>query len=303
MPTVLVVDDSGVDRRLVAGLLQKQAGWSVQLASNGREALTHLKPPLPDAIVTDLQMPEMNGLELVAAVKEDYPFVPVILLTAHGSEEIAAQALREGAASYVAKHRITADLVSTVQRILQAAQDDRSGTRLMHHLSSSEQIFLLRNDPELIRAIARHVQQQLRCLPLADEIERFRVSLAVEEALKNAAVHGNLEVCSSTRQLMAEEMEKLIQQRSLEFEYARRRIHLEIRIDRERAEFVIRDEGPGFDHASLAAEQALANQDETSSRGLWLIRTIMDDVRFNERGNEVTLFKRALTVSDLVEDD
>ncbi len=303
MPVVLVVDDSGVDRKLVAGLLQKQPDWTARLAVNGREALDTLVPPLPDAIVTDLQMPEMNGLELVSAVKDDYPFIPVILLTAHGSEEIAAQALRRGAASYVAKHRIAADLISTVQRILQAAQDDRTSSRLMHHLSASSQTFLLRNDLELIRGIARHIQQQLRCLPLGDEIERLRVSLAVEEALKNAAVHGNLETGSTTRQLAADELAKLIQQRSMDGKFARRRIHLEMRVDRDRAEFVIRDEGPGFDHAALEMAGALSNQDETSSRGLWLIRTIMDEVRFNDAGNELTLIKRALSVEDLVGDD
>ena len=70
MPTILVVDDSPVDRRIVEGLLQREADldWLVDYAENGVRALAKMKDLLPDVIVTDLQMPEMDGLELVTAV-------------------------------------------------------------------------------------------------------------------------------------------------------------------------------------------------------------------------------------------
>ena len=93
MPTVLVVDDSAVDRKLVKGLLTKQTDLEVALAATAEEALEILKDLRPELIVTDLVMPGMSGLELVAQVAERYPAVPVILMTAHGSEEIAVRAL------------------------------------------------------------------------------------------------------------------------------------------------------------------------------------------------------------------
>jgi CheY-like chemotaxis protein len=70
-------------------------------AGNGRDALEKIKSAPPDLVVTDLVMPEMDGLELVKEVRRTYPTIPVILMTAHGSEEIAAAALKAGAASYV----------------------------------------------------------------------------------------------------------------------------------------------------------------------------------------------------------
>src|SRR5690349_13770360 len=105
MPTVLVVDDSPIDRRLAGGLLENHFACDVQFAADGKEALQQIERVAPDLVLTDLQMPEMNGLELVAAVKRDYPFVPVVLMTAQGSEDLAAEALRRGAASYVPKRR------------------------------------------------------------------------------------------------------------------------------------------------------------------------------------------------------
>ena len=79
-----------------------------------------LKERLPDLIVTDLQMPRMDGLALVEAVRSDHPSVPVVLITAHGSEDIAAKA-RSGAASYVPKRHLAQDLAAVVTHIIAMA--------------------------------------------------------------------------------------------------------------------------------------------------------------------------------------
>ena len=99
MTTVLVVDDSATDRRLAGGLLKKNSSFNVVYATDGHQALKQLELHLPDVVLTDLQMPEMNGLELVNVVNEEYPLIPVVLMTAQGSEEIAVQALQQGAAT------------------------------------------------------------------------------------------------------------------------------------------------------------------------------------------------------------
>ena len=113
MATVLVVDDSTVER-LRAGALLERRGIQVVQAANGREALEALTQSPPDLVVTDLQMPEMDGLELVERARTTNPALPVVLMTAHGSEEIAVQALRRGASSYVPKRFLARDLADTV---------------------------------------------------------------------------------------------------------------------------------------------------------------------------------------------
>src|SRR4051812_8454158 len=84
--TVLVVDDSAIDRHLAGAIVQKQEGWKASFAGNGVEALASLKSQQPDLVLTDMLMPEMDGLELVQAIRSQYPLLPVILMTAHGSE-------------------------------------------------------------------------------------------------------------------------------------------------------------------------------------------------------------------------
>src|SRR5512139_177460 len=102
MPTVLVVDDSSVDRSRIGGLLLKSE-LNVEYAVNGAEALRRIAEISPDLVLTDLIMPEMDGLELVAAVVAQFPLTPVILMTGRGNEETAVRALRAGATSYVPK--------------------------------------------------------------------------------------------------------------------------------------------------------------------------------------------------------
>src|SRR5580658_4049976 len=85
MDKVLIVDDSAVDRRLAGRLVEKNGNFAISYANDGAEALQHFQREMPDIVITDLQMPHLNGLQLVEAVRRQYPLVPVILMTAHGS--------------------------------------------------------------------------------------------------------------------------------------------------------------------------------------------------------------------------
>src|SRR6202171_2127780 len=129
MPSVLVVDDSPIDRRLAMALLEKHDDLTVDCATHGVEALARVADGLTDIVVTDLQMPGMDGLELVRTLRCRHPLMPVVLMTAHGNEEIAVQALEQGAASYVSKTRLAENLADTVQHVLAMAQANRRHER------------------------------------------------------------------------------------------------------------------------------------------------------------------------------
>lgn len=194
MPNILVVDDALTDRALVNGILTKSIQCTVSEAEDGQVALSLIEEHQPDLVLTDLDMPNLNGLELVSAVRENFPLIPVILMTAKGSEEIAAEAIQKGAASYVPKRRLAEDLVTTVERVLMASQETRVLTQLMHYLSENECEFVIHNELSLIQSLVSYLLQLLRCMPLGDETERLRVGIALEEAMINAYYHGNLEV-------------------------------------------------------------------------------------------------------------
>jgi CheY-like chemotaxis protein/anti-sigma regulatory factor (Ser/Thr protein kinase) len=289
---ILVVDDSEIDQRLAGSLIEKDTGWKALYAASGPEALEVMEREKPSVILTDLMMKGMSGLELVDAIRTRYPLVPVILITSKGSEDLAIQALKRGAASYVPKKSMLTDLVETLEQVLAAAQTDRQHQRLLGCLAQLESHFVLENDRSLIPPLIAYFQEQMARLQLCDQATRVRVGVAVEEALLNAIFHGNLEVSSELRQEDDAAFHRLAEERRHLPPYRDRRVHLRATLSRNEAVFVVRDEGPGFDPASLPDPTAPENLDQTSGRGLLLIQTFMDEIAYNRSGNELTMIKR-----------
>lgn len=298
MSKVLIVDDSPVDRRLAAKLLEKRGdngaptGITVLTAENGRQALDVIAREQPEAVVTDLQMPEMTGLDLVVQVRARYPLVPVILMTAHGSEELAVRALKGGAASYVPKRELGQDLFETVEAVIDAAHGRRDQSRLIKALTQTESRFVLENDPSLIPPLVGFLRDGVFRMSGSDETGLIQMTIALREAVLNAMEHGNLELDSALRETDDHSYHTLQRERRATKPYADRRVYVTSRETPGEAVFVIRDEGPGFDTSKLPDPTDPANLEKRSGRGLLLIRAFMSDVRHNARGNEVTLTYR-----------
>lgn len=297
MAKVLIVDDSAVDRRLAGGLLEKETQVEVDYACDGAEALTRIEASPPDLVLTDLQMPNLNGLDLVGAVRSRWPLVPVVLMTAHGSEEIAVQALQRGAASYVPKSQLAQSLSEIVEGVLATARADRGQERLFQQLSQADFEFVLGCDSRLVPALVDFFQHHVSGLRLCDETDRIRVGIALEEALLNALYHGNLEITSemlieSCSRGMQSGSRSLVEERQEMPPYCHRRLFVKARLSPTEARFVIRDEGPGFDPSRIPDPTEPENLERASGRGLLLMRSFMDEVDYNSRGNEVTLVKR-----------
>lgn len=291
MATVLIVDDNPIDRRLAAGIVEK-VGMQTSFAVNGREGLDVIENEPPDIVLTDLLMPEMDGLELVERIKAEHPTVPVILMTAHGSEEIAVKALRTGAASYVPKANLPRDLVHTVHDVLSVATAKKDEQKALSCLWEADLRFVLGMDNGTHEPLVGFLQEQLRSWSLCDDADLIRVGTALHEAFVNAIEHGNLELVSDLRDDPDGSYQIIGDRRRKEPPYCDRTVHISARMTRDDATITIRDEGPGFDPSTLPDPTDPENIGKISGRGLLLIRTFMDDVHFNETGNQITMVKR-----------
>jgi CheY-like chemotaxis protein len=291
MPTVLIVDDSAVDRRLAGGLLRSVPDLTIEYAENGELALKRVEQLWPDLVLTDLFMPGMDGLELVATMALRHPRIPVIMMTGRGSEEIAVTALQAGAASYVPKPMLSILLQETVEKVLDAACAEQSEIRLMECQVRSQMSFVLGNDATMISPLIDHLHRTIKSFGRCDEATGVRICVALEEAINNALYHGNLEISSDVRTSNRQIYRRLVRQRRDSEPYQDRSIFVSADITRERAVFVVRDEGPGFDPDSLPDPTDPTNLEKPSGRGLLLMRTFMTSVEFNDQANEVTMVK------------
>jgi CheY-like chemotaxis protein/anti-sigma regulatory factor (Ser/Thr protein kinase) len=298
MTKILVVDDSAVDRRLTRSLLQAQPDWTVLETVNGREALQCVEQHAPDLVLTDLQMPEMNGLELVDAMRSDHPLIPVILMTGQGNERIAVRALQQGAASYIPKRILVAELVEIVQRVLEVSREDLAYSRLMGHMTLNDCRFVLSNDLKLISSLVAYLRNSVTRMKICDQADQFRVAVALEEALLNAFYHGNLEVSSKLREDDHRKFCALADERLNQQPYRDRRIYMHAQLSTDAATFVIRDEGPGFDPATLPDPTDPENLVRPCGRGVLLMKAFMDEVHYNADGNQVTMVKRRAATQD-----
>ena len=291
MTRILVVDDhrSQADE---FGALLRNAGCAVTLAGNGREAMDLLRCDLPDIVLTDLDMPVMDGLELVQAIRREYPALPVILMTAMGSEDVAARALHLGAASYVRKRSLAREVVRTVGSVLAVTRALPQQERALDCLTDGQLGFVLDNDPAQVTPVLGYLEQVASLLHPRDRTERIRVGIALNEALLNAIQHGNLELNSDLRQQDDDVFLDLGEERRRQPPYRDRRVHVRATLSLSEAVYVVEDEGPGFDRATVTVATDPANLERIGGRGLMLIRAFMDEVEHNEKGNRITLRKR-----------
>jgi DNA-binding response OmpR family regulator len=289
---ILVVDDSPTQLRQMQMVLEKE-GYEVRLSSDGKDAMQKIEADPPMLVVTDLQMPEMNGLELVAAVNARTPSLPVILTTSQGSEEIAAKALREGASSYVPKRDLMSTLLPVVRQVLAVYRATQSNREVAKFAVASSITLSIENEEMLVPKVIARLELPMIELDLFDEGERMQIAMALDEALVNAMVHGNLEVSSELRQTDdGKPYTELIQKRKAETPYKDRRVKVHLEATNDAAKFVICDQGPGFDASALRDPTDPENLERAGGRGLLLINAFMDKVIHNEQGNEITLLKR-----------
>lgn len=102
MKKILVVDDEESIRVVLKQMLE-QGGYYTEVASNGEEALEILKNGHFDLLISDINMPVMNGVELLSKSKELFPMMPVVFVTAYGKDKVIIEAMKVGLADYLEK--------------------------------------------------------------------------------------------------------------------------------------------------------------------------------------------------------
>ena len=118
---ILVVDDFSTMRRIIRGLLREIGHADIEEAEDGVVALDMLRNAAFDFVISDINMPHMNGFELLAAIKKDETLahLPVLMVTAEARREDIVRAAQEGAAGYIVKPFTKVTLEEKVAKILQ----------------------------------------------------------------------------------------------------------------------------------------------------------------------------------------
>jgi DNA-binding NarL/FixJ family response regulator len=115
---ILSVDDHPLIRQGIAGLVAAQADMNlIAEAANGREAIQQFRQHRPDITLMDIQMPEMNGLDAIIAIRGEFPEARIIVLTTYAGDVQALRALKAGARAYLLKDSLHKELLATIRAV------------------------------------------------------------------------------------------------------------------------------------------------------------------------------------------
>ncbi len=160
---IWVIDDDHAIRWVLEKAL-KQAGMNVQSFDNANGILEHLEHETPSAILTDIRMPGVDGLQLLAQINEKYPELPVIIMTAHSDLDSAVSAYQGGAFEYLPKPFDIDEATELVSRAVQHSASRRAGAQATPQEAAPEIIGAAPSMQEVFRAIGRLARSKITVL-------------------------------------------------------------------------------------------------------------------------------------------
>jgi DNA-binding NtrC family response regulator len=153
-PRILVVDDEPDMLNFLAKMLVRKGGWNVETAASAEEALKKVQADPPDAVLTDIKMPNMDGLEFLQRIGMVVPAVTTILMTGHGTIEMAVQALKDGAYDFIEKPFDNERILRTVGRAIERTRLLRENVQLQHRLSDQDAVYgFIGRSPKLVQTL------------------------------------------------------------------------------------------------------------------------------------------------------
>lgn len=155
---VLVVDDKQIMRDSVGATLQR-AGMQIISAGDGLAALTMIARHRPDAVISDLKMPEMDGLGLLMKLKEVDDQLPLVLMTAYGTVDVAVAAMKQGAFDFVQKPFEGDQLVLTMKRAIEHRRLIQENAALKSGVAPADVMPMLIGQSQVMRKLATQIKQ------------------------------------------------------------------------------------------------------------------------------------------------
>ncbi len=294
---ILLIDDDAAVLEMVHSALAHY-GMEVHAYSEAAQAMELLQNPAApdfDLVISDINMDGLDGFDVIHKVKSTQPRLPVVLMTGQASVDYAIRAMRMGAANLFMKPVAIRDLVQSVFHLVDLHRDFRLADDGLRGLVNERRHFLFRSDELDVHSLVRHLTDRLVPMGFASTSNLDVIAMAFHEALVNSLEHGNLELSSDLKgDIFAKEDQYILlrNERMADPNYAGRLIEVRLAMDTERFELEISDEGKGFDASKVSP---LAKDSELAphcGRGLPLIMLVMDEVHFNEKGNQIRLVLR-----------
>lgn len=203
---ILIIDDSEDDRLLYRRALQKspEVNYSISETDNGDQGIERIVHDQPDCILLDYSMPGRNGLEVLKHIRSKHPFIPIVVLTGQGSENLAVAVIQEGAQNYLSKSAVTPE---TLDRVIRIAIEHCSLQKRLHEQRNSLEIFThalahdLKEPVRTIHSFIELIARDQNLSPKAADYFQYIQKSASRMASLIDAVHMYTRIDAATEQM------------------------------------------------------------------------------------------------------
>lgn len=292
MKVLIIEDDPSVGFFLEE--VASSASHDVRRAVDGDKGLELFYEFQPDMILSDLMLPGIDGMEILERVRSKDNDVVFIMLTGYGSEEMAIRALELRANNYLHKpirHEALTGLLDKYGELIRSRTRKEEVRRMVTRRHTE---VVMSNRMELVSEIVNMLVEE--AAPSLTESERFGIQLGLYELIVNAIEHGNLGISFQEKNAClfdsSEKYNELLRSRLSDENLAAKRVTIEFRYSAGRLEWLIEDEGEGFDWYSLPNPLSRENQSNLSGRGIFLASFQFDELSFLGNGNRVRAVKK-----------
>lgn len=290
---LMIVEDETPILELIQEWVSENTGYKVSSAASAVEALEKFNFERPDVILSDIRMPNMSGQDLLHEIKRIDPTVPFIMMSGHGDIEDTIEALRAGAQDFFQKPFKMGSLMSSIDRAFSQIESKELTKVIYTYLAEENRKYKIPNDLKLVPHVINQLTAGLLHDPGLDFGEVEGIRAALHEMILNAIEHGNLEITYEEKSELMETPHgwwKEIEVRGADPKFSKRHVLINMHNSPQSICFTITDEGSGFDYEGLPDPTELGHV--LHGRGVLIARVHMDEVRYNEAGNQVTLVKR-----------
>lgn len=295
---ILIVEDDK-DARMVLATLAQYEGHEVRFADDGGSGLKLFDAFQPDLVLSDIFMPVMDGLQLLERIRKKSDDTIVVITTAFGSADYTLQALRLRANDYLLKPLLPQEIIACIKKYSNVIAARTVEEEVVGMILNRRLTMKLDNNLEMLGRVANRLIKETECR--LSRHSRLGVRLGLLEILTNAIEHGNLGISYQEKSAAMEagphELSRLLAERMAVPEAQTRSILVEFSMDKNQCEWIITDDGDGFDSSAIPDPCDPANIMVKHGRGILLARFNFDEVLFQEKGNQVVLRKKLLPIA------
>lgn len=291
-PPVLIIDPDLALQEILGEILKNR--FRIFVANSIAEARPVLEREEPHLIFIELVLAGEDPIQFIERTKKTKSNTQFIVITDNATVENAVTALRHGALDFLKKPFEIDDIARIVGKFFSLTANREADYDIYSSIIAESRTFQLPTDFSVISTFMSEIMHIISRFTGIDKKTTLTIRLSLYEMLVNAMEHGNLEINYDMKKNLLEEVmdyQRFLQDRANEDPFRDRKVLVSYTYDTKSISFTITDDGKGFDVSKVPNPHASENLERLNGRGIFISRVNMTQVRYNDKGNEVTLYK------------